>query len=70
MDQLFEYNAFDIAIDKGTLDAMLTGNDDRAKQLPNHIIQLLHSISNITRTSYILISHTPNRKYIHIIIHV
>ena len=60
---MFDVDTFDVTIDKGTLDAMLTGiDDDTIDKLPTNIINLLNSITKITKTSFILISHTSDRK--------
>ena len=64
ISELFDVDTFDVTIDKGTLDAMLTGidDDDTIDKLPTNIINLLNSITKITKTSFILISHTSDRK--------
>ena len=61
---MFDVDTFDVTIDKGTLDAILTGidDDDTIDKLPTNIINLLNSITKITKTSFILISHTSDRK--------
>lgn len=53
-----------MAIDKGTIDAVLTDIDTgNIEKLPENIRLLLGGISKVTKTCFILISHDNNRKF-------
>ena len=62
----FVDGAFDVTVDKGTVDAMLTGEDDSAKDSLGikspEIIQVLKEIYRVTNNVFFLITHSNDRK--------
>ena len=61
----FAVEAFDVAIDKGTIDAVLTDVETSdIEKLPENIRSLLGGISKVTKTCFILISHDKDRKFL------
>ena len=53
-----------MAIDKGTIDAVLTDVETSdIEKLPENIRSLLGGISKVTKTCFVLISHDKDRKF-------
>ena len=65
-EMTFNEKSFDVSIDKGTLDALLTGvNDDvsleQLKQQHPEVLKILNEIYRVTSNIFFLISHSDNR---------